>query len=122
MQEELGPIDDAAARRILESCYQQAPDATDEELEHFVRLQAARVRNSKRVENPIGLLIAQIPKCFEGESFRYFREVEEQKRKKGREVQLAAEARRRELAAELLARLDDPSTGPEERALIARLL
>ncbi len=122
VQEELGIVDDAAARQILERCYQQAPDATDEELEYHVRLQAARVRKSKRVENPIGLLIAQIPKCFEGESFRQFREAEEQNREKDRELQLAAEARRREHAAELRAWLDDPSTGPEERALIARLL
>jgi hypothetical protein len=110
-----------AARRILESCYQQAPDATLEELEHFVRLQASRVRKSKRVENPIGLLSAQIPKCFEGESFRQFREAEKRKREKGREAQLAAEASRQEHVAELRARLDDPNTGPEERTLIARL-
>ena len=118
VQDELGPIDDSAARRILDSCYQKAPDATPEELEYFVRLQASRVRNSKRVDNPVGLLIAQVPKCFEGESFRQFREAQQQKLNQGREAELTAAARRDELRA----KLDDPQTSEEEKILIRRIL
>jgi hypothetical protein len=118
VQEELGPIDDSAARRILESCYEKAPDATHEELEHFVRLQASRIRNSKRVDNPVGLLIAQVPKCFEGESFRQFRESQQQNLNQCREAELSVAARRDELRA----KLDDPQTSEEEKTLIRRIL
>lgn len=122
IQEELGVADDSAAKRILQSCYQQAPDATDEELEFHVRQQACRVRKSKRVENPLGLLIAQIPKCFEGESFRQFRDVRRQQEEQGREARLAEEARRQEEAAQLRAKLGDPDTSEEEKSLIRRIL
>lgn len=122
MQEELGIVDDAAAKRILQSCYQQAPDATDEELEFHLRQQAYRVRKNKRVENPVGLLIAQVPKCFEGESFRQFREGRRQQEEQVRELRLADEARRHEEAAELRAKLRDVATSEEEKSLIRRIL
>lgn len=122
IQEELGIVDDAAAKRILQSCYRQAPDATDEELEFHVRQQAYRVRKSTRVENPVGLLIAQVPKCFEGESFRQFREGRRQQEEQGRELRLAEEARRHKEAAELQAKLGDPHTSEDEKSLIRRIL
>jgi hypothetical protein len=118
VQAELGTVDDAAARQILESCYRQAPNATNEELEHFVRLTASRVRNMKRIENPIGFLISAVAKNFEGEAFRQFRKAEQQRREQGREVEIAAEARREELRA----KLDDPRTSEEEKTLIRRIL
>jgi hypothetical protein len=115
VQAELGAIDDAAARRILESCREKAPDVTDEELEHFARLQASRVRNSKRVENPIGLLIAQIPKCFEGESFRQFRKA---KQRQGREAALEDPVDERRYRAIV----DDPNASELEKRLALAVL
>ncbi|MDQ2840119.1 MAG: hypothetical protein M3Y72_03590 [Acidobacteriota bacterium] len=108
VQEELGVIDDAAVRRILESCYDGAPDAAIEEIEHFIRLQAARIHRSKGVENPIGLLIRQIPKFFVGEAFKQFRQRREQ-------------AQSRELDAvdteRYQAVLDDPNAAEQEKRL-----
>src|ERR1035441_4225791 len=54
VQETIGPIDNDTARRILENCYQRVPDATDDELDHYVRLTAFRIRKSTRVQWPPG--------------------------------------------------------------------
>ena len=116
VQETIGPIDSDAARRILENCYQRVPDATDDELDHYVRLTAFRIRKSTRVENPIGLLIAQVPKCFEGEPFRQFREAEQQRRERARELEDPGDPGR------YRAVLDDPNASePEKRLALAVL-
>jgi hypothetical protein len=116
VQETIGPIDNDAARRILENCYQRVPDATDDELDHYVRLTAFRIRKSTRVENPIGLMIAQVPKCFEGEPFREFREAEQQRRERARELDDPVATGRYQAV------IDDPlASEPEKRLALAAL-
>lgn len=122
IKDELGLVDDTATRRIIDNCRQRVPDATDEEIEYHVREQAGRARRLKRLENPVGFLITQVPRCFEGESFRQFREARLERERRGREGELAEENRRQGEAAELLARLDDPRIGVEEKNLIRRIL
>ena len=79
-------------------------------------LTAFRIRKSTRVENPIGLLIAQVPKCFEGEPFRQFREAEQQRREQARELEDPGDPGR------YRAVLDDPNASePEKRLALAVL-
>ena len=82
LRDELGLADDEAALRIQQNCRVKAPDASEEEIAGFVRLEARRLRSNRRVENPMGLLITLVPKRFEGESWRLHRETQRQ----GREV------------------------------------
>ena len=81
----LGMVDDNAVALLIRKCRQRAPDATDEEIAELAAFQAHRIVRMRNVDNPVGLLIDQAPKCFEGEPFaRYRREkAEEAKRIEG---------------------------------------
>lgn len=76
LREELGYVDGDAVRRIVIGCRKRVADATPEEIADLARMTARRIRNMQNLTNPIGLLIIQIPKCFEGESFRLYRQSE----------------------------------------------
>lgn len=76
LREELGYVDDDAVRRIVLDCRKRAADATPEEIADLARVTARRLRNMQNLTNPIGLLIIQVPKCFEGESFKFYRQSE----------------------------------------------
>jgi hypothetical protein len=84
LYDEIGMADDEAANRIITECRKRAPDATDSEITSQVQTQARRLVKNQRVSNPVGLLIAQVPKYFEGDAFRRIRE--EQSRELPREV------------------------------------
>jgi hypothetical protein len=72
--EATGYGDDDAVRRMGAAALEHAPDATDEELANFIREEAPRVIRNKLLENPMGLLIRQVPRRFMGEGFRLYRE------------------------------------------------
>lgn len=78
----LGMIDDDAVALLIRKCRQSATDASDEEIAELAAFQCRRILRMRNVDNPVGMLIQQLPKCFEGESFaRYRREkAEEAKR------------------------------------------
>jgi hypothetical protein len=59
---------------MAEAATAHVPDATDQELAHFIREEARRVLRNKTLDNPIGLLIRQVPRRFVGEGFRLYRE------------------------------------------------
>lgn len=108
IQHTFGFADDAAARLITNACRAQTLDATDEEIAYFIQLHGGRIRKMRNVDNPLGLLIHYIPKCFEGEAFRQFREAERQRRE-------AEENRRKETVAECQRILADPSVSEIDR-------
>ena len=62
LEQEVGPTDDDAARQLLEQCRLRAPDCTVEEILYFVR---HKIRLTRSVQNPVGLLLVAIPKHFE---------------------------------------------------------
>ncbi|MFZ0591871.1 MAG: hypothetical protein WAM39_15505 [Bryobacteraceae bacterium] len=76
LSEELGYVDDEAVRRIITESRKRIGDATIEEIANFTRITARRIRSIRNLQNPIGLLIVQVPKCFEGEPFQNYRKVE----------------------------------------------
>lgn len=72
---EFGFVDADAVARLIRDCRSRVPDATDEEIAEFASMQCRRIRRMRNVNNPVGLLIDIVPRCFEGEPFaRYRRE------------------------------------------------
>jgi hypothetical protein len=93
-------IDQEAADRLIRNCRTEAADCTVEEIVEFAWSKAFLCRSGK-LDNPIGFLITQVPKHFQGEAFKAYRE------NKRKEVEAAAvlaardEERRRESEREL---------------------
>lgn len=74
LQNTLGYADDDAVQRILVACRQKVADAHEFEIVDFIRFHAPRIRRNRGIDNPMGALIRYLPHCFEGESFRKYRE------------------------------------------------
>jgi hypothetical protein len=94
----LGEADDDLAKRIVAGCQAVASDATADEISHFIRFDAALFRRGN-INNPAGFLVRQVPRHFEGESFRQFREEEHRRRE--------AERKRHELEEQELRRIEE---------------
>jgi hypothetical protein len=117
LREEVGQADDEAAQRIVAECRKRAPDATDEEITFQVRSQAKRLARNHRVNNPVGMLIAQVPKHFEGESFRQLREHSRRIQHQGREVLLQQDYLGQQRKQQYQAILNDPAASEQEKRL-----
>jgi hypothetical protein len=74
LRESLGRSDDALALRITEKCRENAPDATEEEIAHFVRLEIPNLIRDRTIRSVTGVLPTRVATCFRGESLRQFRE------------------------------------------------
>jgi hypothetical protein len=57
-------LDDDAARRIVLRCEAFDERATESEIAHFLRAKAAQLRNSRTIDNLVGLLIKAVPQYF----------------------------------------------------------
>ena len=97
----IADIDDDAAFQLWRRCLNQAPDATPEEIIHFIHLKAGKAG----IRMPLGFLLTAVPKCFVGDSFRQFRQERVQ-------VLQSASARDRQFAAEVLR---NPEADDEQR-------
>jgi hypothetical protein len=112
LREELAVVDNNAAERIVAGCRAKAPDATDEEISTLCREQARRYRSMRSINNPVGMLIRQLPSSFEGAAFAEFRKAQRQLR--------TAENRRREVESAQWRRVLDDTNESEEMKAIAR--
>ena len=108
LKDATGHADDDAVIRIVTGCRAKAPDASDEEIARYVRSEGERYHRIPNIGNPVALLIRHLPKCFEGESFRQFRETERQRRE-------AEERRQQEWRKQALAILEDPDSSEDDR-------
>jgi hypothetical protein len=108
----LTTVDDDAVDRLITACRERAQDATVEDIAHFIAAKAQQVLRSPEVRNPLGLLQVAIPKCFEGESFRLYREAQSERNQQLTATQNAART-------EWLSILEDPNAD-EEAKRIAR--
>jgi hypothetical protein len=115
LQESMQHGDDDAVRLIVNGCRQVCPDASDEEIVHFIKQHGPRFRQMKMVDNPMGLLIHHLPKCFQGESFAQYRRAEQQRRE-------AAAAEEHRFRAEQQAILDNPNSNDEEKEWARQML
>ncbi len=112
LREELHVVDSNAAERIVAGCRAKAPDATGEEIVLVCSQQAQRFRRMQSIQNPVGMLIRQMPNSFEGAAFEEFRKAR-------RQLQQAEERRREAERQEWRRILDDPAES-EEIKQIAR--
>jgi hypothetical protein len=110
-----GATDDDAVTRLLTGVRTACPDASNAEILHFIAAKGELVlRRNSKVGNPIGFLVVTVPKCFEGESFRQFRQAQAQ----GRESQIEDTGQRQRCEAIL----NDPNASePEKRLALAVL-
>jgi hypothetical protein len=88
---EIGFIDEDALTRIVRKCRDIAGDATDEEIAELGAFQAHRIARLHNVENPVGLLIDLVPKCFVGEPFAHYRRDKIERAKRLQELYNEAE-------------------------------
>jgi len=102
------PADDDAVARLVEGCLRADPTATAEEIVHFAGLKLAQHRHMRGIQNPIGLLIESVPKCFAGDLIREYRDELGRRAGQGRD-----EARKI---------LDDPQASDADRVLARRIL
>jgi hypothetical protein len=113
-------VDDAAIRRIVAACRVHAPDCTEAEIAHFIHEKSVLVTmRGSSIKNPMGHFIATVPACFEGETFRQFREAQ---------MPVAStelvddEARAREWGREHESDLSDPNVPGEIKQVIRTAL
>ena len=116
-----GPVDDDALTRLIGSCRLATPDSTEDEIIHFIEEKGALVR-AGRIHNPIGFLLTSVPKCFSGETFRFYRE--EMVRRREREAAAAARAQLEadEWKTEQQRLLLDPDTPEDHKKMIREWL
>jgi hypothetical protein len=71
-------FDSATVARLWRECRARVPDCTVEEVLHFSKLKAIKIRVDKNIRNPIGLLLTSVPEFFEQSSIHEFREEKRQ--------------------------------------------
>ena len=94
-------IDDQAVTVLWTECRARATDCTVEEILHFAQMKVGMFRTGK-IQNPVGFLLAVVPKCFEGKAFQNFRE--EARKEEENQQQAERERQRARKAEDELAR------------------
>jgi len=122
LREYLPSVDDASAADLVDACRQKASDATADELAYFVRLKADLMFRMGTVKSPIGFLKTAVPRCFEGESFRQYRETEARRKEAAEREQAAREEDERRFRDEQQAILDNPKASEDERRIAREYL
>jgi len=111
LRQELGYVDAAAVQRLIDECRRHAADATEAEIAYFVSQKLACARQAGNIRNPVGFLLTTVPACFEGESFRQFRE----EARRQRQNQEAERARLEAETARYHAVLEDPTASEQQK-------
>jgi hypothetical protein len=128
---EAGPVEQAlnhyvradgeAARMIIAGARRCVPNATMEEIVYFIH-DKGRLARAGKIANPLAYLLVYVPKCFEGEGFRRFREEV----RRAREVEEDAARQAREELAQLRnewqAWLSDPEVGEADKLWARKML
>jgi hypothetical protein len=115
LREYLPDVDDASVVALIHACREKTPDATEEEIHYFVRIKADLMHRMGTVKSPMGFLKTSVPRCFEGESFRQFREAEAKRREAAALQESAQEEEVRRFEEEQRAVLHDPASSEEDR-------
>jgi len=108
------PVDQEAADRLIKNCRFEAPDCSIEEIVEFAWSKAFLCRSGK-IDNPIGFLITQVPKHFQGEAFQTYRT----NKRKELEVAAAAAAREEQRRQEAEAEIAEMQQQRQLRSQIA---
>ena len=107
-------FDEEALRALWTNCAKVAPDCTADEVEYCLQLKARQLLlRGKGVNNPVGLMLWAVPKCFEGQAALH---LVYRRQKQAEEERFRAQLEEyRRLAA-------DPATSPEDRAWYQRMV
>lgn len=109
-QEKAPYVDDDAIAQLIRKCREVQADASDEEIAHFTRSKPI----GRSAENPVGVLLWGVPKCFESGAFRSMRKAQIET-----EANAAGEAARMaQWRIEQESALVDPAVPEEEKQLI----
>jgi hypothetical protein len=122
LREYLPDVDDDSVVALAAACREKAPDATDAEIGYFVRLKADLMYRMGTIKSPMGFLKTAVPRCFEGESFRQFREAESKRRRSASLEQMAREREMQRFREEQRAILDNPASPEEDRRFARQFL
>ena len=117
-------LDDDAARKLIRRCRTIREDLTESEIAHFPQIKINQLRNSKTVENWVGMLIASMPAYFEGDAAQLIRMREQGSQR--REAQ-QAQAEAQDVSWMPCYRpnkpyLDDPESSDEDKALARKIM
>jgi hypothetical protein len=115
-------VDDASVAALIEACRLKAADASEEEIDYFVRIKADLMQRMGTVKSPMGFLKTSVPRCFEGESFRQFRAAEAKRREAAALREAAQEEELRRFQEEQRAVLEDPKASEEDRKFACNYL
>ena len=78
-----GNVDDGVLARLQTATRRVCPDCTPEEIVHFIHVKGELTRRQETsISNPIGFLLASVPKCFAGDSFQLFRKAQREARER----------------------------------------
>jgi hypothetical protein len=108
------PVDAEAAARLVRDCSLVAADCTLAEIAEFAWSKATLCRSGK-LDNPLGFLIAQLPRLFQPESLRAHRERKRQER----EAAAAAAVREQEQILASEKELEQLERRQQERSRVA---
>jgi hypothetical protein len=105
-------FDDDAVRKLVRRCRDGDPEATDDEIIHFLEVKVHQLQRSRTIENWVGLLIASVPVFFQmpATELQRYREAKATAERQGRE-------QHERLVAEAQKILDDPKSTESDRAL-----
>jgi len=116
-----GSADDDAVRAIIANSRRIAPDATCDEIVHFIHEKGSVVLNG-RIGNPIAFLIVYVPKCFAGDALiEHRRQQREKQQREVAEALAASQWLEGERAAQERV-LDDPNASTEDKKWARKFL
>jgi hypothetical protein len=96
LQEIVQFVDTEAATLLWNECRLRVPDCRAEEVLYFAQGKAS-VCVGGRIKNPVGFLLATVPKCFEGPAFANFRREEQRKAEEGKKRRHSEKERLRQI-------------------------
>ncbi len=78
IEQHLGAVDDDVLHQLLQTCRNNAPDCTLEEIAYFVRHKLQWVRN---IQNPVGFVLTAVPRHFKNNGHLSTRKLLEEEAK-----------------------------------------
>jgi len=113
--------DDDAIRTIVANSRKVAPDATIEEIVHFIHEKGQTLKSGK-IGNPLVYLIVYVPKCLQPGALGAYRAEMRVERERMAEAARCAEVEVQRLHAEWATWLTDPAVSEEEKTWVRQML
>ena len=115
------PDDDGIAT-LVNKCHAAAPDATDEEIAHFVDVKADQAIRMRTVRNLMGFLLTAVPRGLTPAALADLRDARARQAEAARLEEEERQAQFNELVVEQRDVIANPSATEEDRLFAARFL